>query len=75
MLGELSLRLSAAVLVLDTPYFTRSSPDGAFRLVGLPAGNFVLKAWFNENVVLEKPVTLKAGQTLRVDGAAAVATR
>jgi len=72
---EIHEHMRGAILVLDTPYFTRSSPDGAFRLAGLPAGNFVLKAWFNEKVVLEKPVTLKPGQTLRVDSAAAVATR
>lgn len=72
---EIHEHMRGAILVLDTPYFIRSSPDGAFRLAGLPAGSFVLKAWFDEKVVLEKPVTLKSGQTLRVDCTPAVATR
>ena len=55
------------ILVLDTPYFTTTDSDGRFRLKGLPAGNFTLKAWIDSQTVREKPVELKAGSTLQMD--------
>ncbi|MGB8166323.1 MAG: carboxypeptidase regulatory-like domain-containing protein [Chthoniobacteraceae bacterium] len=55
------------ILVLDTPYFVRTETDGRFRLTGLPAGTFKLKAWLDSRTTLERPVELKAGATLRVD--------
>src|ERR1700758_5671282 len=35
------------ILVLDTPHFVKTEPDGRFRLSGLPAGHFTLKAWID----------------------------
>jgi plastocyanin len=55
------------ILVLDTPYFVRTEPDGRFRLTGLPAGSYKLKAWLDSRTTLERAVEVKAGATLRVD--------
>jgi hypothetical protein len=55
------------ILVLDTPHFVVSGPDGNFKLSGLPAGNYKLKAWIDSRTTLEKPVTLTAGGRLKVD--------
>src|SRR5207302_3536121 len=33
------------ILVLDTPYFVITDPTGHYRLSGLPARHFNLKAW------------------------------
>lgn len=55
------------VLVLDTPNFVMTDADGRFRLSGLPAGRFTLKAWLSSQTTLERPVELKSGSTLRVD--------
>jgi len=55
------------ILVLATPYFTVTDPDGRFRLTGLPAGNYTLKVWIDSRTTREKPVELKAGQSLQVD--------
>src|SRR6185369_10204643 len=35
------------ILVLTTPHFAVTSPDGRFRLTGLPAGEHMLKAWID----------------------------
>src|SRR2546423_11686637 len=35
------------ILVLDTPYFSTTGTDGRYRLSGVPAGNFTLKAWLD----------------------------
>lgn len=55
------------VLVVDTPHFAITTADGSYRLGGLPAGSYRLKAWLNTKTTLEKSVELKNGATLRVD--------
>jgi plastocyanin len=55
------------ILVLETPYFVVTEPDGQFHLKGLPAGHATLKAWLNSKTTLEHPVDLKAGASLHVD--------
>ncbi len=55
------------ILVLATPYFTVTDADGRFRLTGLPAGRYVLKAWVDSRTVRERPVELTADGTLTVD--------
>jgi plastocyanin len=55
------------VLVLDTPHFVVSDPDGRFRLNGLPAGRYTLKAWIDSKTTYERLVELKSSQTVHVD--------
>ena len=37
--------MSASILVVDTPYFTRVGPSGEFRIAGVPEGRHTLIAW------------------------------
>src|SRR6266516_1319088 len=55
------------ILVLNTPYFVMTDTNGHFRLDGLLAGHYTLKAWIDSRTTREKPVELKSGQTLHVD--------
>ena len=55
------------ILVLNTPYFVMTDTAGHFRLEGVPAGRYTLKAWIDSRTTREKPVDLKNGQTLHVD--------
>jgi plastocyanin len=55
------------ILVLQTPHFQSTDPDGRYRLSNLPVGHFKLKAWLNNKKTLEKEVELKPGATLHVD--------
>lgn len=64
---EIHDHMRGTILVLDTPHFTRTAPDGSYRLDGLPAGRFVLKAWIDEDTVREQPVELREGTTARAD--------
>jgi plastocyanin len=72
-LGLVTLRcdihehMRGLILVLNTPYFIMTDTDGHFRLSGLPAGHYTLKAWIDSRTTREKPVELKDGQTVRVD--------
>jgi plastocyanin len=55
------------ILVLNTPYFVVTEPDGRFRLSGLPAGRYTLKAWIDSKTTRERPVELKRGETVHID--------
>jgi plastocyanin len=63
---EIHEHMRGVIVVLDTPHFTTSTPEGKFKLTGLPPGNYVLKAWLDDKTTLQQPVTLKSG-TLKVD--------
>lgn len=55
------------ILVVATPHFVVTQPDGTFKLSGLPPGRYVLKVWLDSKTTLERPVELAADSTLRVD--------
>jgi plastocyanin len=55
------------ILVLNTPFFVVTEPDGRFRLSGLPAGRYMLKAWIDSKTIRERPVELKRGETVHMD--------
>jgi plastocyanin len=55
------------ILVLNTPYFVMTDPEGRFRLNKLPSGHYTLKAWINSRTTREQPVELKSGSTLHID--------
>ncbi|MBO0694657.1 MAG: carboxypeptidase regulatory-like domain-containing protein [Verrucomicrobia bacterium] len=55
------------ILVLNTPYFVMTDTEGHFRLSGLPAGRYTLKAWIDSRTTREKPIELRNGQTLHID--------
>ncbi len=59
--------MRALILVLATPYFVMTDTEGNFRLSGLPAGRYTLKAWIDSKTTLERPVELKGDGTLQVD--------
>ncbi len=55
------------ILVLGTPHFAMTDESGHFRLTGLPAGHYTLKAWVDSRTTRERAVDLKSGPSLHVD--------
>jgi len=55
------------ILVLATPHFAITDENGRFRLSGLPAGHYTLKAWVDSRTTREQAVDLKSGSTVHVD--------
>jgi len=55
------------ILVLDTPYFAITDIAGHYRLTGLPAGHFTLKAWVDSKTTREHPVDLTKESALHAD--------
>jgi plastocyanin len=64
---EIHDRMRGTILVLETPYFTKSDAAGRYRIDHVPAGQYTLKAWISDNDVREHPVDLRNGSTLRVN--------
>lgn len=58
--------MRAIILVIDSPYFVTTATDGQFKLEGLPAGEFTLKAWINSKTTLERTVELHPGTAIEV---------
>ena len=61
----------AWIVVVPTPYFGRSGPDGKLAFDGLPAGNYRLRTWHTRLPVgmpaLDQPLTVPAtGATVAV---------
>jgi plastocyanin len=59
--------MRALILVLDTPHFAITDAQGHFRLAGLPAGRFTLKAWVDSRTTHARPVDLAGDAVLRAD--------
>ena len=52
--------MEAHVLVLQNPYFVRPENDGGFRIPNVPAGEYVVKAWYRGKT---KKQTVRVGAT------------
>jgi plastocyanin len=64
---EIHQHMRGVILVLDTPYFSRTETNGLYQLQNLPAGRYQLKAWIDEKHIYEKWVELEPGRQLHVD--------
>jgi plastocyanin len=53
-------QMSAFVLVRDNPFWARPAPDGSFVIEGVPAGDWVVKAWHERSGEGQQPVAVPA---------------
>jgi plastocyanin len=47
--------MSAVIVVVDTPYFTKAAQDGHYQIAGVPPGSYVLRV-FDERATAEPDV-------------------
>ena len=59
--------MHAIILVLETPHFALTAPNGDYHLAGLPVGHYQLKAWLDSKTTLMHEVDLQPGKTLQVN--------
>lgn len=64
---EIHERMLGTIVVLDTPYFTKTNVAGRYRLEHVPPGHYTLTAWISDNDVRAKTVELKDGGAVHVD--------
>jgi plastocyanin len=60
--------MSAVIVVVDTPWYTTSASDGAFRIDNVPPGEYTLKIW-HEGASEEQLKTLDRRLTVDAGGA------
>jgi len=53
--------MSAFIIVLDNPYFTKTGPDGTFILKDVPIGTYTLKTWHEKFKEKSQEVIVKEG--------------
>jgi hypothetical protein len=64
---EIHEHMRGTVVVVDGPYYTRTDAAGRYRLEGIPAGRFTLRAWRDDDTEFVYPIEVRDGATLHVD--------
>jgi len=67
LLCEVHEHMQGNLLVVDTPHFCTSAPDGSFELTGIPTGTHTVTLWRGRKDEETRQITIEAGQTLEVD--------
>ncbi|MFO0890986.1 MAG: carboxypeptidase regulatory-like domain-containing protein [Isosphaeraceae bacterium] len=60
------LHMRGALIVSPTRWFQVCSPQGDFRLEGVPPGRYVLVAWHEMGDATRRPIVVSAGKPLEV---------
>ncbi len=64
-------QMSAIVVVRDNPFFAKAGADGSFRIPGVPAGQYTVKAWHERggegSIAVTVPATGEVGTRLVLD--------
>jgi hypothetical protein len=55
------------IFIFDHPYAAVTDAKGSFEMDGLPAGNYVLKAWHEGFGMQEKSITVKSGESVEIE--------
>ncbi|MES2475551.1 MAG: carboxypeptidase regulatory-like domain-containing protein [Verrucomicrobiota bacterium] len=64
---EIHDHMKAVVVVVDSPWFGVTDAAGKFKLSGIAAGNYTLRAQLDEKTQWSKPITIRPGNSTVVD--------
>jgi plastocyanin len=64
---DIHSHMNAFVLIFSHRFFDVTNAEGAFRLDNVPAGNYVLVAWYEGEPRASSPVTVTAGAVSELD--------
>lgn len=67
LLCNVHLEMSAYILVLKNPYFTRTASDGTYRIAKVPAGQHRLRCWHERHPAQERVVEVPETGSVTVD--------
>jgi plastocyanin len=58
--------MSAFIVVLSNPYFSKTGNDGGFTITNIPPGQYTLKTWHEKKRPYEQKVVVEAGKTTEI---------
>lgn len=64
---EVHEHMRGTILVVETPWFAVTDPEGNFEIAGIPPGKHPVKIWLSPKETLEREVEIQAGEVLEVD--------
>lgn len=64
---EIHQHMRCTLVVVDTPWFTRSDDKGRFKISRVPSGSYTLKALLPSEKVVSMPVVVPASGTVKVE--------
>ena len=67
LLCNIHHEMSAVILVLQNPFFTKIDSLGTYKIEGLPEGDYTLKVYHEKWHEITKEVKIKAGKTVNLD--------
>jgi plastocyanin len=67
MFCDIHSDMVGVILVLDTPYFVKPEPSGAFRITGVPQGRYTVVAWHDAAPPDSIDVNVPASGVVRAD--------
>ncbi len=71
--GEVALacnvhaEMSAYIVILPNPYFSKTGNDGSFTISNIPPGEYTLKTWHEKKRPYQQKVTVEAGNTTEIN--------
>ena len=63
---EIHQHMRCRILVLDTPWFAVTDSQGRFKITGIPAGDYQIKAMLPSEKNVQSPVVIHEGKTTQV---------
>jgi plastocyanin len=67
LLCNVHAEMSAYVIVLSNPFFSKTGNDGKFTIAGIPPGQYTLKTWHEKKRPYEQKVVVEAGKTTEIN--------
>ncbi len=64
---EVHDRMAGVIVVTENPWHAVVGEDGSFTIEGVPPGEYTLVAWHVAHDSVERPVTVTAGGTARIE--------
>lgn len=64
---DIHSQMSAYIVVIPTPYFTKAAKDGRFTLTDIPPGKYQLVAWHEKYGPVSREIEIDAGKVIQAD--------
>ncbi|NOY93427.1 MAG: hypothetical protein GXP55_19770 [Deltaproteobacteria bacterium] len=65
-LCRLHPEMTADIVVLPSPYFAVTGPDGHFQILGVPAGTYRLETWARGYAPVRRPIHMAGAQVQHI---------